>query len=71
MIEIYLTAAAFELVRDGVIAQSRKRGPYRVLMPKSLAANLEAGRAFGEEISDAILRLAREATAPASAWPRR
>jgi hypothetical protein len=70
MIEVVLTAEAFELVRDGVTAKSRKRGLYKVLMPKSLAANLDAARAFGEEMSDVILRLAREATAPASAQPR-
>ena len=67
MIEIYLTVAAFELVRDGVTAKSRKRGVYEVMMPKNLAANLDAARAFGEDMSDVILRLARESMAPATA----
>ena len=69
MIEVFLTAEAFELVRDGVTAKSRNRGLYKVLMPKSLVANLDAARALGEEMSDVILRLAREATAPARAKP--
>ena len=66
MIEVDLTAAAYELVREGVTAKSRKSGVYRVLMPKSLAANLEAARALGEAMSDVILRLAKEARPPAS-----
>ena len=42
-------------------ARSRKSGVYKVLMPKSLAANLDAARGFGEDMSDVILRLAKEA----------
>jgi hypothetical protein len=67
MVAIHLAAAAFELVRDGVTAKSRKRAVYRVMMPKNLAANLDAARAFGEDMSDVILRLARESMAPATA----
>ena len=44
MIEVDLRAAAYELVREGVTAKSRKSGVYKVLMPKNLAANLD-GRA--------------------------
>ena len=69
MIEIDLTAAAFELVRDGVTAKSRKSGVYKVLMPKNLAAKLDAARVSGEDMSDVILRLAREAEALASPHP--
>jgi hypothetical protein len=65
MIEVDLTAAAFELVRDAVTAKSRKSGVYKVLMPNNLAAKLEAARVPGEDMSDVILRLAHEATAPA------
>ena len=61
MIEVDLTAAAFELVREGVTAASRKRGVYTVLMPKNLAAKLDAARVPGEDMSDVILRLANEA----------
>ncbi len=61
MIEVDLTAAAYELVREGVTAKSRKGGVYKVLMPRSLAARLDAARAVGEDMSDAILRLAKEA----------
>ena len=43
MIEVDLRAAAFELVREGVTAKSRKSGVYTVLMPKNLAAHLDAG----------------------------
>ncbi len=71
MIEVDLTAAAFELVRDGVIAKSRKRGVYKVLMPKGLAAKLDAARMSGEDMSDVILRLAKEAKTPASRHPFR
>jgi hypothetical protein len=53
MIEVDLTAAAFELVRDGVIAKSRKSGMVKVLMPKNLAAHLDAARfRRGHERSD-------------------
>jgi hypothetical protein len=71
MIEVDLTAAAFELVRDGVIAKSRKSGMYKVLMPKNLAAHLDAARVSGEGMSDVILRLAREAKTPAKPAPLR
>ena len=71
MIEVDLTAAAFELVRDGVIAKSRKSGVYKVLMPKGLAAKLDAARMSGEDMSDVILRLATEAKTPASRHPFR
>ena len=68
MIEVDLTAAAYELVRDGVTTKSRKRGVYKVLMPKGLAAKLEAARAAGEAISDVILRLAQEAGGARPFW---
>ncbi|MGB7973209.1 MAG: hypothetical protein WCF81_02420 [Roseiarcus sp.] len=71
MIEVDLTAAAFELVREGVIAKSRKSGVYRVLMPKGLAAKLDAARMSGEDMSDVVLRLAKEAKIPASRHPFR
>ena len=71
MIEVELTRAAYQLVREGVTAKSRKRGLYKVLMPKSLVAKLDAARALGEDMSDVILRLAREAKAPASLDPLR
>jgi hypothetical protein len=71
MIEIDLTAAAFELARDGVTAKPRKSGVYKVLMPKNLAAKLDAARVSGEGMSDVILRLASEAAAPASPHPLR
>jgi hypothetical protein len=69
MIEVDLTAAAHELVREGVTAKSRKGGVYKVLMPKRLAARLDAARAPGEAISDVILRLAQEAGAPGNPRP--
>jgi len=69
MIEVDLTATAFELVRDGVTAKSRKSGVYKVLMPKNLAAKLDGARGSSEGMSDVILRLAREAAAPASPHP--
>jgi ribosomal protein S12 methylthiotransferase accessory factor YcaO len=34
---------------------------YRVMMPKGLAAHLDASRASGEGLSEVILRLAKEA----------
>jgi hypothetical protein len=71
MIEVELTAAAYRLVQEGVTAKSRKSGVYKVLMPKSLAAKLEAAGASGEDMSDVILRLAKEAGAPASPPPFR
>ncbi len=40
-------------------------------MPKSLAAKLNAERAFGEDISDVILRLAKQATASGQSGPFR
>jgi hypothetical protein len=69
MVEIDLTAAAYELVRDGVNLKARKGGMYRVLMPRKLAARLDAARASGEAMSDVILRLAQEAGAPADPRP--
>ncbi|HEV7479704.1 MAG TPA: hypothetical protein VGO05_05400 [Roseiarcus sp.] len=71
MIEVGLTAAAFELVREGVTAMSRKRGVYTVLMPKNLAAHLDAARVSGEDMSDVILRLAKEAKTSAKPYPLR
>ena len=68
MIEVDLTAAAFELVRDAVTAKSRKSGMYKVLTPKNLAARLDAARAPGEDMSDVILRLAKEAETPAKPY---
>ena len=59
MIEVGLRAAAYELVREGVAAKGRKSGVYTVLMPKNLAANLDAARVPGEDLSDVILRLGR------------
>jgi hypothetical protein len=71
MIEVDLTAAAFELVRDAVTAKSRKSGVYKVLMPKNLAAHLDAARVPGEDLSDVILRLAKEAKTPAKPYTLR
>jgi hypothetical protein len=71
MIEVDLTAAAYELVRDGVTAKSRKGGVYKVLMPKGLAVKLDAARVVGEDISDVILRLAQEAKATSNPDPFR
>ncbi|HEY5203597.1 MAG TPA: hypothetical protein VIJ63_03220 [Roseiarcus sp.] len=65
MIEVELRAAAYELVREGVAAKGRKRGVYTVLMPKNLAAHLDAARVPGEDMSDVIVRLAKEAKTPA------
>jgi hypothetical protein len=65
MIEVDLTAAAYELVRGCVTPRSRKSGVYKVLMPKGLATKLDAERASGEGMSEAILRLAEEAKGPA------
>jgi hypothetical protein len=71
VIEVELSAAAYELVRDGVTAKSRRSGVYKVLMPKSLAARLNAARAANESISDVILRLAAEMKAPPDPHPSR
>ena len=71
MIEVDLRAAAYEVVREGVTAKCRRRGVYTVLMPKNLAAKLEAALASGEDMSDVILRLAREAETPAKPYPLR
>ena len=71
MMEVDLRAAAYELVREGVTAKSRRRGAYTVLMPKNLAANLDAARVPGENMSDVILRLAKEAKTPAKSDPSR
>jgi hypothetical protein len=68
MIEVELRAAAYELVREGVAAKSRRRGAYTVLMPKQLSAKLDAVRAPGEDLSDVILRLAKEAKTPAKRY---
>jgi hypothetical protein len=65
MIEVGLRAAAYELVREGVAAKGRKSGVYTVLMPKNLAAKLDAARVPAEDMSDVILRLAKEAKTPA------
>jgi hypothetical protein len=64
MVEVDLRAAAYELVRAGVAAKVRRSGVYTVLMPNGLAANLEAARVSGEDVSDVIIRLAKEAKAP-------
>jgi hypothetical protein len=69
VIEVELSAAAYELVRDGVTVKSRKSGVYKVLMARNLAARLDAARAVGEDVSDVILRLAQEAKATASRHP--
>ncbi|HEY6733322.1 MAG TPA: hypothetical protein VI256_05935 [Roseiarcus sp.] len=71
MIEVGLRAAAYELVREGVAAKGRKSGVYTVLMPKNLAAKLDAARVLGEDLSDVILRLAKEAKTPAKRCPLR
>jgi len=71
MIEVDLRAAAYELVREGAVAKSRRRGAYTVLMSKNLAAQLDAARAPGEDMSDVILRLAKEAKTPAKPYPSR
>ena len=64
MIEVDLTAAAYEVVRGCVTPKSRKSGVYKVMMPKGLAANLDAARALGEGISEVILRLVKETKGP-------
>ena len=71
MIEVGLRAAAYELVREGVAAKGRKSGVYTVLMPKNLAAKLDAARVPAEDMSDVILRLAKEAKIPAKPYPLR
>jgi hypothetical protein len=71
MVEVDLRAGAYELVREGVTAKSRRRGLYRVLMPKNLAARLDAARAPGEDMSDVILRLAKDAETPEKPYPLR
>jgi hypothetical protein len=64
MIEVDLRAAAYELMREGVALKGRRRGMYTVFMLKSLAAHLDAARMSGEDISDVIVRLAKEAKSP-------
>jgi hypothetical protein len=64
LIEIDLTAAAYELVRGSVASKSRRNGVHKVLMPTGLVAKLEAERALGESLSGLILRLAEEAKDP-------
>jgi hypothetical protein len=54
----------YELLRGCVTPRSRKSGVYKVLMPKGLATKLDAERASGEGMSEAILRLAGEAMEP-------
>jgi hypothetical protein len=71
MIEVHLRAAAYELVREGVTAKSRRSGVYTVLMRKNLAAYLDGARVAGENMSDVILRLAKEAKTPAKPDPSR
>ena len=71
MIEVDLRAAAYELVREGVAAKGRRRGAYTVLMPKNLADKLDAARMPGEDLSDVILRLAKEAKTPAKPYTLR
>ena len=71
MIKVDLRAGAYELVREGVTLKCRKSGMYRVLMPKNLAAKLDAARVPGEDMSDVILRLAKEAKTPAKPCPLR
>jgi hypothetical protein len=71
MIDVDLTARAYELVREGVTTKSRKGGVYKVLMPNGLAAKLNAERAPGEDISDVILRLAKQARASGQSGPFR
>jgi hypothetical protein len=69
MIEVDLRAGAYELVREGVAVKGRKSGVYTVLMPKNLAAKLDAARVPGEDMSDVIVRLAKEAKTPAKPYP--
>jgi hypothetical protein len=64
-----LRPEAYALVREGVIAKSRRGAMYKVLMPRKLADKLNAARGFGEDMSDVILRLAEEVRAPASPDP--
>jgi hypothetical protein len=71
LIEVDLRAAAYELVREGVSAKGRRSGVYTVLMPKNLAAKLEAARVSDEDMSDVIMRLAKEAKTPAKPYPLR
>jgi hypothetical protein len=71
MIEVDLTAAAYELVRGCVTRKSRKSGVYRVLTTKGLAGNLDAARASGEGMSQVILRLAEQAKGPTKPRPSR
>ena len=71
VIELELSAAAYELVRDGVTVKSRKSGVYTVLMPEKLAGRLSAGRGVDEAVSDVILRLAAELKGPSLQHPSR
>ena len=71
MIEVDLRVGAYELVREGVTVKCRKSGVYRVLMPKKLAAKLDAARVPAEDMSDVIMRLAKEAKTPAKPYPLR
>ena len=71
MIDVDLTLEAYALVRDGVAAKSHSGRRVKVRMPDRLAAKLDAARAFGEDMSDVILRLAEEAKAPRGRGPLR
>ena len=69
MIDVDLTPEAYAVVREGVTRKSGKSGMCKVRMPRKLAEKLNALRDFGEDMSDVILRLAREAKAPAHSGP--
>jgi hypothetical protein len=71
MIDVDLTPEAYAVVQEGVIRKSGKGGMYKVQMPRKLAEKLNALRDFGEDMSDVILRLAKEATAPPNSHPCR
>ena len=69
MIDVDLTAEAYAVVQEGVIMKSRRSGMYKVQMPTKLAEKLNALKDDGEDLSDVIMRLAREAKAPARCDP--
>ncbi len=71
MIEVDLTPEAYAVVQEGVVRKSRKGGMCKVRMPRKLAEKLNASRDFGEDMSDVILRLAKEAAAPPNSHPCR
>ena len=68
MIDVDLTPEAYAVVQEGVIRKSRKGGMYKVQMPRKLAEKLNALRDVGEDMSDVILRLAREAESLGALW---